>query len=132
LAHVTLWTDWGIPTFTFDVYLEGRDSVEVDLRLLFRGIVPQSGPGRTTLGNESDSSVSFPDDRRGIVDNKISAGNERPFFGPARRKQRQLEKGFETVGKGHRSAPSALERRKNTLKRRCATSWAQVVLLAAW
>ena len=32
LARVTLWTDYGIPTRTFDVYLTGHDSQDIDLR----------------------------------------------------------------------------------------------------
>jgi hypothetical protein len=42
LVHVTLWTDLGIPTYAFDVYLTGYDAETVDLRLLFQGIVPGS------------------------------------------------------------------------------------------
>src|SRR5512135_2999643 len=34
MTHVTLWTDMGVPTFAFDLFVGGRDSVEVDLRLL--------------------------------------------------------------------------------------------------
>ena len=37
LAHVTLWTDEGIPTFNFDVYLTGFDMQTVSLRALFDG-----------------------------------------------------------------------------------------------
>ena len=41
VAHVTLWTDEGIPTFNFDIYLTGYDAEKVDLRSLFdTGIVP--------------------------------------------------------------------------------------------
>lgn len=41
LANVTLWTDLGIPTQRFDVYLVGYDSQTVDLRLLFKhGLIP--------------------------------------------------------------------------------------------
>ena len=35
LAHVTLWTDQGIPTLTFDVYLTGYDVQQLNLRTLF-------------------------------------------------------------------------------------------------
>lgn len=57
MAHVTLWTDMGVPTFAFDLYLGGRDSVEVDLRLLFsvQGIAPQTSP--TLFSNGPDSNV---------------------------------------------------------------------------
>lgn len=41
LANVTLWTDLGVPTQSFPVYLVGYDSQTVDLRLLFqRGLLP--------------------------------------------------------------------------------------------
>lgn len=35
VAHVTLWTDEAIPTFTFDVYLTGYDVQQVNLNSLF-------------------------------------------------------------------------------------------------
>lgn len=37
LAQVTLWTDEGIPTFNFNVYLTGYDVQQVNLRSLFDG-----------------------------------------------------------------------------------------------
>lgn len=55
LAHVTLWTDLGMPTYSFDVYLGGRDSVEVDLRLAFEGVLPRTGPGLHAPGPHSDA-----------------------------------------------------------------------------
>ncbi|MGN6517852.1 MAG: hypothetical protein ACTHK2_00320 [Dokdonella sp.] len=42
LLHSTLYTDLGVPTLQFDTYLVGYDSVDIDLRLLFKGIVPQT------------------------------------------------------------------------------------------
>ncbi|MEO6324110.1 MAG: Ig-like domain-containing protein [Thermoanaerobaculia bacterium] len=43
LAHVTLWTDLGVPTQTFDIYLTGYDVEKVDLRLLFAaGVTPRT------------------------------------------------------------------------------------------
>lgn len=35
MTRVTLWTDLGVPTYAFDVYLTGYDQVTLDLRLLF-------------------------------------------------------------------------------------------------
>jgi hypothetical protein len=32
VAHVTLWTDWGIPVLTYDVYLTGHDVQSIALR----------------------------------------------------------------------------------------------------
>jgi len=41
LTQVTLWTDEGIPTFSFNVYLTGFDVQQVNLRSLFDGgVVP--------------------------------------------------------------------------------------------
>jgi hypothetical protein len=37
VAHVTLWTDLGIPTQGFDVYLTGYDQQTIDLREVFVG-----------------------------------------------------------------------------------------------
>jgi hypothetical protein len=59
LAKVTLWSNLGVPTFSFDIYLEGRDTLQVDLRQVFAGMLPQTGPGRVTVGSESNASVSF-------------------------------------------------------------------------
>ncbi|HEU4665001.1 MAG TPA: hypothetical protein VFS55_13315 [Dokdonella sp.] len=42
LLHATLFTDLGIPTLQFDSYLTGYDSLDIDMRLLFQGIVPQT------------------------------------------------------------------------------------------
>ena len=40
IAHVTLWTDLGIPTFAFDVYFTGFDTEPIDLRAVFNGVLP--------------------------------------------------------------------------------------------
>ncbi len=46
LAHVTLWTDRGVPSFTFDMRLDGYGVVEVDLHALFAdGALPQTSAG---------------------------------------------------------------------------------------
>jgi hypothetical protein len=42
VAHVTLWTDLGIPTFAFDIYLTGFDVAPVNLRDVFNGVLPAS------------------------------------------------------------------------------------------
>ena len=43
IAHVTLWTDYSIPTLDFNVYLTGYDVVTFNLRDLFTdGIVPST------------------------------------------------------------------------------------------
>ncbi|MFO1351566.1 MAG: hypothetical protein U1F68_13215 [Gammaproteobacteria bacterium] len=40
LVQVTLWTDLGIPTFAFNIYLTGYDTQSVDLRDVFNGNLP--------------------------------------------------------------------------------------------
>lgn len=42
LTHVTLWTDQGVPTYGFNVYLTGLDSTDIDMRLVFKGILPRT------------------------------------------------------------------------------------------
>lgn len=45
LAHVTLWTDWAIPTASFDLFLEAGDVQTVNLRDIFAtGEAPDTGP----------------------------------------------------------------------------------------
>ena len=46
LVRVTVWTDWGIPTFSFDVYLAPRGALQtINLRDLFLfGTVPVTRP----------------------------------------------------------------------------------------
>lgn len=40
LANVVLWTDYGVPTYNFSVYLGGYASTDIELRLLFKGVRP--------------------------------------------------------------------------------------------
>src|SRR3954463_16421884 len=40
LAHVVLWTDLGVPTLAFDIYLTGYDVQTINLRDLFAGHLP--------------------------------------------------------------------------------------------
>ena len=46
LAHVTLWTDAGVPAFAFDLRIDAHGAQEIDLLALFRnGTLPQSTAG---------------------------------------------------------------------------------------
>jgi hypothetical protein len=45
LTRVVLWTDWGVPTLAFDIYLEGLDIATINVRSLFNGNVPSTGDG---------------------------------------------------------------------------------------
>ncbi len=42
LAHVTFWTDLGIPIYAFNVYLTGYDMQAINLRDVFEGRLPQT------------------------------------------------------------------------------------------
>jgi hypothetical protein len=50
IAHVTLWTDWGFPVLTFNLFLAGYDVQSINLKdILVRGIVASAiGTGPTT------------------------------------------------------------------------------------
>src|SRR5258708_4915644 len=60
LARMVLWTDWGIPTLAFDVYLTGYDVQTFNLRDVFNGQLPATGPGVSPVGPLSQSGTSFP------------------------------------------------------------------------
>lgn len=63
LAHITLWTDWSIPTIDFDVYLTGFDVQSFNLRDFFTtGLLPQTAPDDdfSNQGLFSDPHVVFP------------------------------------------------------------------------
>lgn len=45
LTRVVLWTDWGVPTLAFDVFLVGLDIQTINLRSVFNGNVPSTGAG---------------------------------------------------------------------------------------
>ena len=40
MANVTVWTDWGVPSLGFQIYLTGYDSQSIDLRNVFNGTLP--------------------------------------------------------------------------------------------
>lgn len=50
LVRVVLWTDWGIPTLGFDVYLAARDLQSFNVRDLFSGLLPSTGGGADLSG----------------------------------------------------------------------------------
>ena len=58
IARATIWTDWGFPAFTFDLFLTGYDVANVDLyELLNRGALPKSvgeTPGEFSAGNTAN------------------------------------------------------------------------------
>lgn len=60
LAHVVLWTDWGIPSAAFDLFLGPGDVAPINLRDLFAtGRAPSSGPGAAVFDDCIDVLAPF-------------------------------------------------------------------------
>jgi hypothetical protein len=60
LARMVLWTDWGVPTLSFDIYLTGYDVQTINLRDLFTGTLPKTGPAVSPNGSLSTANGDFP------------------------------------------------------------------------
>lgn len=66
VANVTVWTDWGVPSLGFQVYLTGYDAQTIDLRDVFNGILPVTAdagadPGDTRSHHGALSQdINFP------------------------------------------------------------------------
>jgi hypothetical protein len=60
IAHVTLWTDWGFPVLTFNIFLAGYDAQSINLKdILVSGIVASpTGTGPTTAKSPLGSLTS--------------------------------------------------------------------------
>jgi len=90
VAHVTVWTDWSVPVFDFDIYLSGYDVQTINVRDMLAGTLPQTGVGTTygvdspgtNQGLYSDPNVAFPN-----CNNSTSPGSgpyyDIPAFGDA-------------------------------------------------
>ncbi len=59
LSRVVLWTDWGIPTLAFDVFLTGYDVQTFNLRDLLNGQLPDTGPGESNTGRLSETGTVY-------------------------------------------------------------------------
>ena len=64
LARMVLWTDWGVPTLAFDIYLTGYDVQTLNLRDLFTGTLPRTGPAISNTGALSLGADRLPRLRR--------------------------------------------------------------------
>jgi hypothetical protein len=51
LAHVSIWSDMGVPVLNFDIYLTGFDTQRVDLRSVLLGNLPQTASAGQDPGN---------------------------------------------------------------------------------
>jgi hypothetical protein len=59
LARVVLWTDWGIPSLGFDIYLTGYDVQTINVRDVLAGKLPPTGPDSSNVGSLSDTGTLF-------------------------------------------------------------------------
>ena len=62
VAHVTIWTDWSVPSLDFDIFLTGYDVQTVNLRDIFcNGNLPQTGlgSGNSNVGLFSTGTPDF-------------------------------------------------------------------------
>lgn len=62
LAHVTLWTDYALPTLNFDVYLTGYDVQTFNLRDLLLGVLPQTAIASQDPGDDLSPRGSLSED----------------------------------------------------------------------
>jgi hypothetical protein len=62
IAHVTLWTDWGFPVLTFNIFLAGYDVQSINLKdILVSGVVASAvGTGPTTVKSPLGALTSRP------------------------------------------------------------------------
>lgn len=84
VAKITFWTDWSVPSISFDVFLTGYDVVRLDLRDVFDGNIPitadeQSDPADTTSPHganpEWDGSFTFCENIFPFIVNPVIVGN---------------------------------------------------------
>jgi hypothetical protein len=78
LAKVTLWTDWAIPTISFDVYLTGYDVQTINLRDIFNGNIPVTADA----GRDPADTIS----PRGVLSQDVSLAScaaTFPYSSPA-------------------------------------------------
>ncbi len=62
LAHVTLWTDQGLPVLGFDIYLTGFDAVTFDLRDVLNGTLPATASAGQDPGDTISKKGSMSQD----------------------------------------------------------------------
>ena len=74
LAHVTFWTDYGIPTQSFDIYLTGFDQETIDLRQAFQGAVPITASD----GQDPEDTIS----NQGLFSQDINFASCTGYLGP--------------------------------------------------
>jgi hypothetical protein len=78
VAHVTLWTDWGIPALDFDIYLTGHDVQTFNLRdIITHGVLPRTADRGADAGSFGTADSLSPSPPPGPT----QAPNVDPFTG---------------------------------------------------
>lgn len=80
VAHVQMWTDWGVPWLDFNIFLTGFDIQTINLRDVFcRGMRPVTGlgSGNSPIGAFSNDNPTFED-----TCNQTMTAGEGPFYEP--------------------------------------------------
>jgi hypothetical protein len=95
LARMVLWTDWGVPTLAFDIYLTGYDVQTLNLRDVFNGNLPQTGPDVSPSGPYSQAGATFPG--CGASASHARAGAQEQIFLRAAHTGRPLPTGQQTA-----------------------------------
>ncbi len=137
LARLVLWTDWGIPTLAFDIYLTGYDVQTLNVRDLLQGRLPVTGSGVSNQGLLSEAadaefpgcSVSLSSRPLGKMDAPsiaylraahtgqpvVSAASSSPALCIGNRHQRPgLATGYVTIDSVNRCSPTAVGTVDNT------------------
>jgi hypothetical protein len=128
LARVVLWTDWGIPTLAFDIYLTGYDVQTLNLRDLLLGSLPATGVQVSPRGSLSESAdapagcagapAPLTPNQRGWI-RAAHTGRPLPGTSPARcaghgGRPAQLASGYVTIDTVRRCSPAAVGTRVHT------------------
>jgi hypothetical protein len=62
MAHVTLWSDMGIPVFAFDIYLTGYDAQPMNMRDILNGTIPITATAGQDPGDRISNKGDFSQD----------------------------------------------------------------------
>ncbi len=95
MTRLVVWTDWGIPTMAFDIWLDAFDVQPINVRLLFQGIVPSTATGVDLSAfpycGTWPPSLHQPgfDDRRNPAPRNRSHRATRPYRQPVLRRRLQ-------------------------------------------
>jgi len=60
IAHAVVWSDLAVPVLGFDIYLTGYDVQTLNLRDVFNGNLPSTGPSISPNGPLSQAGPGFP------------------------------------------------------------------------